>query len=143
MRLRLIASAVTLAVSLPVVPLLASPASADDPLAAPLTAAGSCDALDPRACLLPFPTDTFTPPDDSTPTGRRVDLSLWELVTQGRRQGVEEHRIIFNDEDTSRLHGVSHNSHNKDVDDRCPRFVRQMCRDIKASGDGAESRATR
>ena len=39
------------------------------------TAAGACDELDPRLCLLPFPNDRFTALDPSTPTGRRVDLS--------------------------------------------------------------------
>ena len=39
------------------------------------TAAGACDDLDPRLCLLPFPNDQFTTLDPSTRTGRRVDLS--------------------------------------------------------------------
>jgi len=39
------------------------------------TAAGACDPLDPRLCLLPFPNDRFTVLDPTTPTGRRVDLS--------------------------------------------------------------------
>ena len=39
------------------------------------TAAGACDDLDTRLCLLPFPNDQFTTLDASTPTGRRVDLS--------------------------------------------------------------------
>ncbi|HEX4903449.1 MAG TPA: hypothetical protein VFV42_11605 [Acidimicrobiales bacterium] len=39
------------------------------------TAAGACDELDTRLCLLPFPNDRFTTLDPSTPTGRRVDLS--------------------------------------------------------------------
>jgi hypothetical protein len=39
------------------------------------TAAGACDDLDTRLCLLPFPNDEFTTLDDTTPTGRRVDLS--------------------------------------------------------------------
>jgi hypothetical protein len=39
------------------------------------TAAGACDELDTRLCLLPFPNDRFTALDASTPTGRRVDLS--------------------------------------------------------------------
>lgn len=39
------------------------------------TAAGACDELDPRLCLLPFPNDRFTTLDPTTPTGRRVDLS--------------------------------------------------------------------
>jgi hypothetical protein len=37
-------------------------------------AAGGCDALDPSACMLPFPNDYFTVADPSTPTGRRVDF---------------------------------------------------------------------
>lgn len=39
------------------------------------TAAGACDELDTRLCLLPFPNDRFTAMDPTTPTGRRVDLS--------------------------------------------------------------------
>jgi len=39
------------------------------------TAAGDCDPLDTRLCLLPFPNDRFTTLDPTTPTGRRVDLS--------------------------------------------------------------------
>ena len=33
-----------------------------------------CDPLDERACLLPWPNDAFTRPDETTPTGRRVDI---------------------------------------------------------------------
>ncbi|MGH9032490.1 MAG: hypothetical protein ACRDZV_10215, partial [Acidimicrobiia bacterium] len=33
---------------------------------------GTCDALDPTHCLLPFPSDFFTVADADTPTGRRV-----------------------------------------------------------------------
>lgn len=33
-----------------------------------------CDPLDERACLLPWPNDAFTVPDDSTTTGRRLDI---------------------------------------------------------------------
>ena len=35
-----------------------------------------CDALDPVACLLPFPNDAFTGADPTTDTGRRVNLSI-------------------------------------------------------------------
>lgn len=31
-----------------------------------------CDALDPGVCTFPFPSNTFTVADDTTPTGRRV-----------------------------------------------------------------------
>ena len=33
-----------------------------------------CDPLDPRQCLLPFPSDTFTEPDDRTDTGLHIRL---------------------------------------------------------------------
>jgi hypothetical protein len=33
-----------------------------------------CDPLDERACLLPWPNDAFTVPDESSPTGRRLAL---------------------------------------------------------------------
>lgn len=42
------------------------------------TAAGECDDLDQRLCLLPFPNDQFTALDATTPTGRRIDLSPLE-----------------------------------------------------------------
>jgi len=35
---------------------------------------GSCDPVDPTACLLPWPNDRFTTADDTRPTGRRLDL---------------------------------------------------------------------
>lgn len=64
---------------------LTSPAAADPlpglpglpglPSASTPAVPGTCDDLDTRACLLPFPNDTFTTLDPSTPTGRRVDLS--------------------------------------------------------------------
>ncbi len=39
-----------------------------------LTSSLQCDPLDERACLLPWPNDAFTVPDDSTATGRRLDI---------------------------------------------------------------------
>lgn len=42
---------------------------------AALTAAGLCDGSDPAACLLPFPNDSFTVADPTTPTGRRISIS--------------------------------------------------------------------
>lgn len=38
-----------------------------------------CEQLDPRACLLPFPSDHFTNFDVSTETGRRLDLPLGSM----------------------------------------------------------------
>ena len=43
-----------------------------------------------------------------------MSMPVWKLETQGRRQGVEEMRIVFNDKDTRGLHG---RSHTKDVYD--------------------------
>lgn len=34
----------------------------------------TCDPLDERACLLPWPNDAFTRPDPTTATGRRLDI---------------------------------------------------------------------
>ena len=42
---------------------------------------GTCDPLDPRACLLPFPNDYFTVADPSTATGRRVDFQAQAMPT--------------------------------------------------------------
>jgi hypothetical protein len=35
-----------------------------------------CEVLDPRSCLLPFPSNQFTVADDTTDTGLRLDISL-------------------------------------------------------------------
>src|SRR4051794_15231611 len=49
--------------------------------AAPAAAQAKCDGLDPSACMLPFPNDSFTKADPSTPTGRRVNFSLLDMPT--------------------------------------------------------------
>jgi hypothetical protein len=41
-----------------------------------VAAADRCGGVDPAACLLPFPNDTFTAADPTTDTGRRVNLSI-------------------------------------------------------------------
>src|SRR3954451_14036785 len=38
-----------------------------------------CDDLDPSVCMLPFPNDSFTKADPSTPTGRRVNFDLLDM----------------------------------------------------------------
>lgn len=53
---------------------LASPAPPEQQ--SPLPNPTGCDSIDASACLLPFPNDLYTKPDPSTPTGRRIDLSL-------------------------------------------------------------------
>jgi hypothetical protein len=44
-----------------------------------LSVPGSCDEIDPRSCLLPFPNDRFTVPDTTTDTGRRVHFDLLSM----------------------------------------------------------------
>jgi len=46
----------------------------------------TCDPLGGDRCLLPFPNDHFTVQDDTTPTGRRVDLA--PDSTPSNRSGV-------------------------------------------------------
>ncbi len=43
------------------------------PVPTPVSA-GACDPADAGACLLPWPSDSYTRADPSTPTGRRIDL---------------------------------------------------------------------
>ena len=70
---RLLAAVAALALLLPL-------SAAADPLDDVLATAGVsppwCEALDPARCLLPWPSDTFTTADPSTPTGLRLDLPL-------------------------------------------------------------------
>ena len=91
----LIPSAVALLAALSVVP--PTTASAADPLAPAVTALGGCDDLDPRACLLPFPNDTFTAMDPSTPTGRRIDLDLLEMPRNAYSKPIDPTEWNFND----------------------------------------------
>ncbi len=58
---------------------------------------GGCDALDSRACLLPFPNDRFTTLDASTPTGRRVDLSLAQMPRNAMGKPVDPAEWNHND----------------------------------------------
>jgi hypothetical protein len=46
-----------------------------------------CDPLDPRHCLLPFPSDTFTEPDSGTDTGLRIRLAREGTPTN--QEGVQ------------------------------------------------------
>ncbi|MBM4265903.1 MAG: hypothetical protein FJ144_04715 [Deltaproteobacteria bacterium] len=48
--------------------------------------AATCDPLDQKKCLLPFPSDFFTVADDSTDTGRRIQLPA--EGTPANREGV-------------------------------------------------------
>lgn len=98
MRLRLTTSALSAIVSLLLaVPLLSAPAAADDPVDTAATAAGGCDDLDPRACLLPFPNDTFTTMDSGTPTGRRIDLGVPEMPRNTYGKPIDPTEWNFND----------------------------------------------
>ncbi len=50
----------------------ATSAALDDALAA---SGSGCDPLDPRACLLPFPSNAFTIADDTSDTGIRINFA--------------------------------------------------------------------
>lgn len=53
-----------------------APLTEDPALAAELASASpSCDTLDERACLLPYPSNFFTVQDSATDTGRRVSFT--------------------------------------------------------------------
>jgi hypothetical protein len=45
---------------------------AEEALASQVAENPDCEVLDPRACLLPFPSDHFTEPDEGTDTARRL-----------------------------------------------------------------------
>ena len=49
-------------------------------LAATVSAAPACDPLDSSSCLLPFPSDHFSTPNPSTPSGRSVHLPAGQLA---------------------------------------------------------------
>ena len=49
------------------------------PVTSALDALKGCDPIDPAVCLLPFPNDYFTKPDPTTPTGRRVAMSVAQM----------------------------------------------------------------
>ena len=71
---------ITTAIVVPLIVLGAvAPAISANPVAPvndALQSAQGCDPIDPAVCLLPFPNDYFTTPDPSTPTGRRLNLSV-------------------------------------------------------------------
>ncbi len=64
-------------------PPLTEDAALLDQLGNPELLTPGCDALDQRACLLPFPSDTFTVDDPSTDTGKRISLSQMPANAQG------------------------------------------------------------
>ena len=76
LRALLAALAAMAAVAAPAFAAKAPPETDDDPTAQELRSVLGCDFLDAAACLLPWPNDLFTRRDDSTATGRRVNLQL-------------------------------------------------------------------
>lgn len=44
-----------------------------------------CDALDPTACALPWPSSLYLEPSDATPTGHRLTFGATSLPRNGRR----------------------------------------------------------
>lgn len=77
--------------------LAVTPAEAADPAATAQGVLAGCDDLDPRECLLPFPSDTFTTLDPTTPTGRRVDLHLSQMPRNAYGKPVDPTEWNFND----------------------------------------------
>jgi hypothetical protein len=59
--------------------------------------ADRCEILDPRDCMTPWPSSAFTVADDSTVTGRRVNLSLASMPAN--KQGVHVDTAEFNRND--------------------------------------------
>jgi hypothetical protein len=59
--------------------------------------AGACDAIDPAACLLPWPNDRFTRADDSTVTGLRVDLPAEGLPANADGKAIDAREWNRND----------------------------------------------
>jgi hypothetical protein len=51
-----------------------TPTPTDAPTIDPVPTTATCDGLDSRSCLLPWPNAAFTVADPSTPTGRRLAL---------------------------------------------------------------------
>lgn len=96
-----LATAVTLLtalVSAPTAPSVAEPLlPAPVPVPQAPAVPGTCDDLDTRACLLPFPNDSFTTLDPRTPTGRRVDLDLLEMPRNIAGKPVDPTEWNFND----------------------------------------------
>ena len=56
-----------------------------------------CDPIDPRHCLLPFPSDFHTVGDDSTDTGRRINFARESMPTN--KDGVQVDPAEWNRQD--------------------------------------------
>ena len=63
-----------------------SSAPAPEPISIPTANADRCEMLDQQNCLLPFPSSFYTVADDSTVTGRRINISIDS--TPKNKQGV-------------------------------------------------------
>src|SRR5688500_3589742 len=50
---------------------------------APVPTNVGCDPIDPAACLLPFPNNFFTTPDEGTATGLRVNFNPAAMPRNG------------------------------------------------------------
>ena len=94
-------STLTALVLLPATPISAQLEEVDDALDAVqealAQAAGVCNDLDPADCLLPFPSDVLTTPDDSTPTGLRVDVDILAMPTNIASIPVDPTELNRND----------------------------------------------
>jgi hypothetical protein len=58
---------------------------------------GRCDPLDPSVCLQPWPNDYFTVADNSTDTGRRVNLDLASMPRNAANKPIDPTDFNRND----------------------------------------------
>lgn len=58
-------------------------------VAVPAAGAASCDPLDARSCLLPWPNDYYTKADKRMPTGRRLNLSSSNLPKNAKGEAAD------------------------------------------------------
>ena len=71
-----------------------------DPATIDVSQAEYCDILQPDNCLFPFPNDFFTRDDDSTPTGKRVNLDPLAMP-------VNQNGVVFDPAEHNRGDGFS------------------------------------
>jgi hypothetical protein len=63
--------------------------AAETTVAAEPPGTGSCDETDPTACLLPWPSDTYTRSDPDSPTGLRLDLPAQGMPANASGKRIE------------------------------------------------------
>ena len=84
----------------------------------PETRASGC-GFDPRACLLPFPSDAYTVPDASTATGRRVAFKPEWMPANGSGKGIDPVEWNRNDGFSPGQAVVAPRARRRPREDRC------------------------